>query len=681
MDAIGLIELAALRSSGDFDAAWYQQAYPDVAMSGMDPGEHFLKIGKRLGRRPGPRGERGGGGPRRLIEAARSAPWRAYRPIEPLVRFICFHLPQFHSIAENDHWWGEGFTEWTNVRPAVPQFPDHYQPHEPHPDIGYYRLDSRETLARQVEMARNYGIGGFCFYHYWFGGKRLLERPVDLLLENPDLDVGFCLCWANENWTRRWDGLDQDVLIAQKHSAEDDIAFIADLARYIRDARYIRVNGRPLVLVYRPDLLPLAIETTNRWRTWCREAGLGEIYLAFTESFESSDPADYGFDAAVAFPPNNASPPDLTATLTAPDAKFSGNVFDWRVFVERSFRQGHPGYKRIPAVNPGWDNTARKRERANVFVGNEPALYQTWLENEIARACTELVNDDEKFVFCNAWNEWGEGAHLEPDRRHGYAYLEATRNALAVTAAGLRVAIVVHVFYPELLEEILERVALLPARHKLFVSTVAESAETVRRRLDASGRSYRLVVVENRGRDVLPLLELLSRVIAEGFDLVAKVHTKRSLHRDDGDSWRDELLRTVIGASSFHGALAGFAADPKLGMAGPEGHFVRIGDYIGSNRDRVGRLAARLGIAPELAMTHGFFAGTMFLARTAALAPLLELEVSASDFEDESRQIDGTMAHVLERVIGLGVAAGGYRLAFTTRTELEASISPDYGYA
>ncbi len=350
-------------------------------------------------------------------------------PAEVQARLICFYLPQFHAIPENDRWWGEGFTEWSNVRPAMPQFNGHYQPHEPG-ELGYYNLLDPGVQQRQIDLAKRYGISGFCFYFYWFAGQRLLEAPLLNYLSDSSLDLPFCLCWANENWTRTWSGLEQDVLMAQRHSPEDDLAFIRHVARYLRDPRYLRIDGRPLLLVYRPGLLPSTRETADRWRRWCREQGIGEIHLTYTQSFETVDPALYGFDAAVEFPPNNSAPPDITAAITPHDPSFSGAVYDWRVFVERSEHYADPGYKLFRGVCPSWDNTARRGSRATIFRHSTPAAYEYWLENAIADAQSRHASPDERLVFINAWNEWAEGAHLEPDRRHGHAWLQATRNAL-----------------------------------------------------------------------------------------------------------------------------------------------------------------------------------------------------------------------------------------------------------
>jgi O-antigen biosynthesis protein len=351
------------------------------------------------------------------------------------VKLIAFYLPQFHAIAENNAWWGEGFTEWSNVKPAQPQFEWHYQPHIPG-ELDYYDLLDPAVQRRQIELAKLHGVGGFCFYTYWFGGQLLLEKPIENYLNDHSLDLPFCLCWANENWSRRWDGLDSEILIAQEHSPEDDLSFIQHVSQFMRDERYIRIDDKPLLLVYRPSLLPSAKETAKRWRKWCLQNGIGEIYLAYTQAFETVDPNKYGFDAAIEFPPNNSLPPNVTKFVKPLNDSFCGTVYDWRFFVERSHGYKEPGYKLFRGVCPSWDNTARRKNKGTLFANSTPHGYQEWLGNAVAETCARIANPNERLIFVNAWNEWAEGAHLEPDQRYGYAYLEATRKALTSEADG-----------------------------------------------------------------------------------------------------------------------------------------------------------------------------------------------------------------------------------------------------
>jgi lipopolysaccharide biosynthesis protein len=375
----------------------------------------------------------------RLLEPAQCgfhAPMHEYVSITtgaPLskkpAKLIAFYLPQFHPIPENDAWWGKGFTEWTNARAARPLFEGHYQPHIPI-DLEYYNLLEDGVLNRQAEQAKLYGIEGFCFYYYWFGGKKLLSKPLDKFLVDKQIDVSFCLCWGNENWTRRWDGLENEILIAQSHSDSDDIEFIKSVSLFMRDERYIRVNGMPLLLVYRPNLFPSPSDTAYRWRLWCAENGIGPIYLAYTQSFEKVDPKVYGFDAAVEFPPNNTAPRDVTNAVTPIGNQVFGTVYDWNSYFESSYSYCDSDYKLFRSVCPMWDNTPRRKNNATIFVNNTPASYRRWLLNAIDDTAKVATNADERLIFINAWNEWGEGAHLEPDAKNGYAYLQATRDAL-----------------------------------------------------------------------------------------------------------------------------------------------------------------------------------------------------------------------------------------------------------
>ncbi len=352
------------------------------------------------------------------------------RPVtDSRVKAIAFFLPQFHPIPENDAWWGKGFTEWRNVAKAKPNFVGHYQPHQP-ADLGYYDLRVPETRAEQAELAKKYGIHGFCFHHYWFGGKRLLEKPVDAILESGEPDFPYCLCWANENWTRTWDGGERHILMAQQHSPEDSKAFIESLLPHFRDPRYIRVNNAPMLVVYRVDIIPDVRNTIRIWRDTAREHGIGELHIVAAQSFGIGDPRPYGCDAAVEFPPHGNRwfvNDQLQDRVINPE--FQGMLSDVADFIRYSIERPREEYVLYRTAFPAWDNTPRRQHKGLSFVHTSPERYEYWL-NTLATQTLERNAPEHRFLFINAWNEWAEGAHLEPDQRYGHAWLEATRRVI-----------------------------------------------------------------------------------------------------------------------------------------------------------------------------------------------------------------------------------------------------------
>jgi hypothetical protein len=355
------------------------------------------------------------------------------------VRLIAFYLPQFHPIAENDEWWGKGFTEWRNVAPAEPQFPGHYQPHVP-ADLGFYDLRLAETRQRQADLAQSAGISGFCYYHYWFNSKRLLQRPFDEVLASGQPDFPFALCWANDPWSRRWDGRIDDLLQAQTYSTEDDVAHIRWLLPALRDRRAITVERKPLFLVYRASDLPDPARTCETWRHEVEQAGLAGIYLVAVETaWELGwDATEVGFDAKVLFQPQfgwlitHVSKQE-GARLNVPE-KDGLQVYDYDAVLAALDDLEPVDYRRYESVFPGWDNTPRVGDRAVIIHNSTPSSYGEWLREAVTRARNQPT--EHRIVFLNAWNEWAEGCHLEPDLRHGHAYLEATRRALSAPAHG-----------------------------------------------------------------------------------------------------------------------------------------------------------------------------------------------------------------------------------------------------
>ena len=342
---------------------------------------------------------------------------------------LAFYLPQFHPIPENDEWWGKGFTEWTNVAQARPLFPGHYQPHVPG-ELGYYDLRLPEVREAQADLARNHGVSGFVYYHYWFNGRRLLNRPFDEVLESGAPDFPFALCWANEKWTRTWDGESGRVLIPQEYSEADDLAHIRWLASAFADPRYIKIDGRPLMLVYRPSDLPDPKRTTDLWRGEAQRLGFPDLYLCWVEGWSrpAGGPEKLGFDATVGF----VEFLELRRLFTAEASTRGHRILDYvSTYQARLNRPPHP-WKHFPAVTVGWDNTARHASNATLFDSATPEHYRRWLAGTVESLAA--VREEENYLFIVAWNEWAEGNHLEPDLRYGRAFLEATRSVLAPTS-------------------------------------------------------------------------------------------------------------------------------------------------------------------------------------------------------------------------------------------------------
>ena len=378
----------------------------------------------------------------------------------PNLKPIAIYLPQFHPIPENDEWWGKGFTEWRNVVKGKPRFKGHYQPHLP-ADLGFYDLRTPDIMEEQVKMAKEYGIYGFCFYHYWFNGKRLLETPVDMLLESGKPDFPFMLCWANENWSRNWDGGFDKVLIEQKYSVQDFVEHANHLVKYFKDPRYIRINNKPVFAIYKDDIPGDINEFISAFRKELLKHNL-EVYLCRFErdvgTNEDQESAYKVFNAGIEFQPltkqfkkllrlknkrfritNKYLKPNnyifhinkhLGLNIRYFQKKKRDNVVDYKEMVDydlnNDFQKGYPIF---PGVNPCWDNSARRVDNiATILSNSTPELFKFWTSNKIRKTNWEIL--PERFLFINAWNEWAEGNHLEPCLKWGKSYLESIKSAL-----------------------------------------------------------------------------------------------------------------------------------------------------------------------------------------------------------------------------------------------------------
>lgn len=364
------------------------------------------------------------------------AGWRRYEPgaaRHPEARVLPFYLPQFHAFPENDAWWGAGFTEWSNVAAARPMFPGHRQPNLPG-ELGFYDLRTPGVRGRQYALARAAGIEGFMYYYYWFAGKRLMDLPVEELVASDDPHP-FCLMWANENWTRTWDGGDTDVLIAQDYDRVPAEQFIDDVRHLITDPRYVRVEGRPVLAVYKVAQIPDYRRVLEHWRRRAADFGLPGLELVTVDVGASlqgieGDPRAAGFDGALEFPPHNHSWVLADRSRLRLDPAFSGDVMRYDALAEEAelgLLEGvEPG--RYPGVLVNFDNTARRQYGPHLWVGANPYTFRRWLRSAVVALQGRPA--EQRVVVVNAWNEWAEAAILEPTQRFGRSYLQAVRSAV-----------------------------------------------------------------------------------------------------------------------------------------------------------------------------------------------------------------------------------------------------------
>lgn len=342
-------------------------------------------------------------------------------PRDRRARILALYLPQFSPTPENDAWWGPGFTEWTNVVAARPLFAGHEQPRLP-ADTGFYDLRVPEVRELQADLARAHGVEGFIYWHYWFGGRRLLDRPFAEVLASGRPSLPFCLAWANESWERRWHGTGTgtEVLMEQTYSAEDDRAHARWLVTAFSDSRYIRVDGRPLFYIYRPHDLPDPRRTLGILAEECARAGLPAPFAVGLNAHRPTlDTRPLGFDTTLNFQPQLSAVPGAQA----PGLK----IYDYPI-ATTAMRAQPRDYPCMPCVMVSWDNTARRGPEGIVFINANPETFKAHLASVVDEA--QAIPFERRIVVVNAWNEWAEGNHLEPDQRHGHGWLEAVRDVV-----------------------------------------------------------------------------------------------------------------------------------------------------------------------------------------------------------------------------------------------------------
>lgn len=591
-------------------------------------------------------------------------------------RIMAIYLPQFHTFEENDRAWGKGFTEWTNVTSAEPRFIGHQQPVLP-TSLGFYDLTQDNKLKEQIELAKNHGIYGFSFYYYWFSGKKIMNKPIETFINNKDWDFRFSICWANENWTKKWDGRESDIIISQEYKKEDPINFIKDVEHILNDRRYLTVNGKPVLAVYRPEHLDDAKRYSRIWREYFKKKFNKELYLMSVISFEDNNPKAYGFDVALDFAPLSAffknnlfkhkQFPFLSVRDKLLDVNFEGIVADYREIATNEALSNAFQFKTIPCVATSWDNDARKKGKGFVYMNQSPYLYSRWLENSLKDVL--YSNDDNPLLYINAWNEWAEGAMMEPSSHLGYATLNTTarvfnkfkKKPTKVFRTTNKLAVIIHLYHIEMWPVIIDRLSFIEERFDIHISLQEKDAnfdfsESEQLKVAIKIHKY---IVPNRGRDVLPFVMIIQKISDWGYDRILKIHSKKTKHYSNGEEWMIQLLKGLLPDKAMVNSINRILDQNNTGLIGPSQHIVSLSRHMGANKEQLFYLLQK-SFGDERAKDimnnkslYPFVGGTMFWCRMDTLKPLLELNLLPDDFQSEHGQLDGTLAHALERFFGV----------------------------
>ena len=594
------------------------------------------------------------------------------------IKTIALYLPQFHFIKENDRWWGKNFTEWTKVKNAKPFYKGHHQPRKPGDEkgyLGYYYLTNSEIIKKQVKLAKSHGIYGFGIYYYWFSGKRLLEKPLDIYLENKDIDFPFLLIWANENWSRAWDGSNRMILIKQEYKKDDPENFIKDIKKYVIDQRYIKLKDKPIIGIYEPYKIPNITETILIWRRKSKEYGIGEIYIIIrltenqTENFINTNL----FDAAYDFPPRNNIAfifknklYRLYTSLIYKYVNFINTTNKFPIFIGSMLE---------------WDNTPRRGKYGGIFKEYSPEKF--YLLNKIIIKWTKQnFNESNRFIFINAWNEWGEGSYLEPDDKYGYSSINALSKALfnlpyisnyniVNLTKSCQIIVQAHIFYYYLIDEIVNKTNNIPAKFDLYITTTS-----LKNKIYIEGNikkysyanNYSIKIVENKGRDVFPFLKQL-KFHFKNYKYVCHIHTKNTktmFFPKLGQSWRNYIFNNLLGSKEIIlEILSNFENYEKLGFIFPETyHEVYLA--FGKKLNDIDRYYMNVILKMifnnnkyQIGKILDFPEGNMFWAKISSI-----YQIFITDFDklipQEKGQKDGTLLHGIERIWLYLVKINGY---------------------
>ena len=593
------------------------------------------------------------------------------------IKAIALYLPQFHTIKENDDWWGKGFTEWTNVKKCKPLFKGHHQPRIPGDKINYldyYKLTNASIIKKQVELAKNHGIYGFAIYYYWFSGKKLLEKPLDIYLNDKSIKFHFLLIWSNGNWTRKWDGRNKDILIKQEYKDTDPELFIHDIKKYLIDYRYIKIDNKPVLGLYEPFNMPNLNETIRIWRKKSKEYGIGEIYILVCINNKKIDKIGNLklFDGAYDFPPRNLFGKFKIKFKNSYIYSYSQLIYKKFFFNEINKRN----FKIYRGSMLEWDNCPRIK-KCSIFDYYSPEQF--YIINKIIINWTQKhYNKEHQFIFINAWNEWGEGSYLEPDEKYGYASLNSLSKALfnlpyikSYNIINLKnsskIIIQVHLFYEDLLVKIINKINNIPVKFDLFITVNSnKTKEKIEKYIMNNSKAtiFKIKVFPNKERDVLSILFQLMKIIKK-YKYFCHIHTKKLFHINFDEKWRNYLYNNLLGNSEIISEiLTDFENYDNLGLIYPEPYYKvwnTLGKKVNDSNYKCMNFIINI-IFPNVHISQKHFnfpEGNMFWARINAIYQIFELNIKYR-FKRQKEKLNYNLMKCIERILFYLVKLNGY---------------------
>ncbi len=554
------------------------------------------------------------------------------------IKTLALYLPQFHETEENNKFWGKGFTEWNNVKKGRPKFEGHHQPRYPgdeHGYLGYYDLSYFKTMEQQINLAKSHGIYGFAIYYYWFSGKMLLKKPINIFIKNSHIDFHFLLIWANENWSRRWDGSDSDILIKQKYNSNDPINFIKDIKKYIKDKRYIKIDNKPVIGLYEPTKIPELQKTMRIWREKSRELGIGEIYILICinqykiEDFQKLNI----FDGSYEFPPRNSFNNHYLS-------KRGVYIYPELIYKCRDFNESILNLKNFSFFRGAmieWDNSARKKNNYAIFDRYSPEYF--YIFNKIIVDWTlKNYNKDKRFIFINAWNEWGEGSYLEPDEKYGYASINSLSKAIfnlsysenLKSIGNIKLVVFLKIDNEDSIKEIINKINNIPFRFDLFIIIKKEINENKIKKYifhNSNENRQNLIILLNNMNN---LSDYLSNKL-KNYKYICNINSIHYKNISYFKEWKDYIYNNLLGDSKIiTEIITDFELNKKLGMIFPKQHYkslIAFEDQL-DNRDLIYLNLLLKKIKYQINITqliYDFPEGNMFWARINAIFPIFNL--------------------------------------------------------